>query len=155
MIGTGSFARMKAAMLAHVETARDSMFQDATDHVKRDLDAMCQEIKRGLAAHVDEVAEKLKLDYMRVMVGADAQGLDDMSESMLRKNLLQPLAEADSCFAALFPAEDEAPDDAPVASLQSGSDEVVHEDDLIAQQLEGCHESPAASSVRFKAEPRL
>jgi hypothetical protein len=47
--GQGSFARMKAAMVNHVDVARYSMFQDATEVVKGQLVAMCRAVKEVLS----------------------------------------------------------------------------------------------------------
>ncbi|KAI0402774.1 hypothetical protein F4802DRAFT_574370 [Xylaria palmicola] len=42
--GAGSYARMKEAMLDHVDDARNSMFRDATDVVRGQLDVMCRSV---------------------------------------------------------------------------------------------------------------
>lgn len=153
----GSYARMKAAMQAHVEAARHSMFQDATDHVKGLLDAMCQDMQKITTDHVDGVVEKLGRDYTAILVGADARTACRISfaESMVRKEVIQPLDKADSWFATLFPDEEVASGDAPACSPQFGSDGALEDLVAIAQQLERCHESPAASSGTLKAEPNF
>ncbi|KAI1170844.1 hypothetical protein F4777DRAFT_91817 [Nemania sp. FL0916] len=43
--GPGSYARMKDAMLGHVDFVRHSMFQDARNVVKMQLDAMCRTVE--------------------------------------------------------------------------------------------------------------
>lgn len=42
--GPGSYARMKAAMTDHVNVSRHSMFRQATDVVKGQLEAMCRAV---------------------------------------------------------------------------------------------------------------
>ncbi|KAF2091800.1 hypothetical protein K490DRAFT_32560, partial [Saccharata proteae CBS 121410] len=44
--GGGMFMRMKAAMLDHVTQARNTMFRDACQGVKDNLNAMCEDIKQ-------------------------------------------------------------------------------------------------------------
>lgn len=146
---------MKEAMQAHVETARHSMFQDATNKVKGDLNSMCQEIQQAMAVHIDGVAEKLERDYMGVMVGADAQAVHGITWAgrTLRSEMLQPLSEADSWFAALFPAQEVAPEDAPAHTPQLQPDGELG--GLITQQLEESHEPSEASSVALEAEPNF
>lgn len=43
--GQGSYARMKEAMINHVDYTRHSMFREATEVVRGQLDAMCRSVK--------------------------------------------------------------------------------------------------------------
>ncbi|ROW04317.1 hypothetical protein VSDG_00871 [Cytospora chrysosperma] len=142
--GTGSYARMKASMQSHVETARHTMFQQACDTVKNDLEDMCAYVEKAMLILVDDLFVKLEKDYLAVLVGDDAEiegGAVPWDELMLRGEMQKRLAEADSLLAGLLPLG---------VTDEAASDELDDaEEHLIAQQLEGNH---AAQSPRVKPE---
>lgn len=170
-VGSGSYARMKTAMHSHVETARHTMFRQACDAVKSDLEDMCTHVGNAMLVLVDDLFTKLEQGYLAVLIGQDADTLGDAlpwAERMLRGEMRKLLAEADSWFARLVPSgeqDEAAPDEfaAPedmmpqsdVERSQSKLDDAEedhiaqqveqsegdHEEDLITQQLEGNLES--------------
>lgn len=137
---------MKEAIQAHVDATRHTMFKDATEHVKNELDSLCEDLQRAMATFVRQsLAEKMGRDYMAVLVGEDGNAQDGtpVAERMLRDEMSKPLADADRWFAALLP-----PEEGEAVDSQLGDD-----DDLIAQQLEGARLPSPHPSDRIKAEP--
>ncbi|ROV95754.1 hypothetical protein VPNG_08780 [Cytospora leucostoma] len=169
--GSGSYARMKTAMHSHVENARHTMFQQACDAVKSDLEEMCTHVGKAMLVLVDDLFTKLEQGYLAVLIGqnADTQGNTlPWAERMLRGEMRKLLAEADSWFARLVPSEEQdeaAPDeltapedmmpqsdaDRSHSELDDAEEDLIaqqlaqsegdYEEDLIAQQLEGNHEA--------------
>lgn len=141
--GPGSYARMKTAMQSHVDRERHTMFRNATEHVKAELDSMCDSVQQALVVFVQSLAEKMERDYLAVLVGNDGQteGGIPAAERELREQMCKPLAEADSWFAALFPPGEDETHQSDVADAHlSDPMRVLSDgafDDLIAQQLEG------------------
>lgn len=131
-------------MQSHVETARHTMFQQACDTVKNNLEDMCAYVEKAMLILVDDLFIKLEKDYLAVLVGDDAEvegGAVPWDELMLRGEMQKRLAEADSLLAGLLPLED---------TDEAASDELDDaEEHLIAQQLEGNH---AAQSPSVKPE---
>lgn len=131
-------------MQSHVETARHTMFQQACDTVKNDLEDMCAYVEKAMLILVDDLFVKLEKDYLAVLVGDDAEiegGAVPWDELMLRGEMQKRLAEADSLLAGLLPLG---------VTDEAASDELDDaEEHLIAQQLEGNH---AAQSPRVKPE---
>ncbi|KAK7748092.1 hypothetical protein SLS53_001344 [Cytospora paraplurivora] len=154
-VGSGSYARMKTAMQSHVETARHTMFRQACDAVKSDLEEMCTHVEKAMLVLVNDLFIKVEQGYLAVLIGQDADSQRDAvpwAERMLRGEMRKLLAEADSWFARLFPSgeqDEAAPDElaAPEDITQqsdanwSQSELGDAEEDLIAQQLEGNHEA--------------
>lgn len=91
---------MKETMQTHVGSARRFMFGAANEKIKNDLGALCHEIEAAMTLHIDNVMEKLKRDYIAVLVGCSPQ--DDGSERILRSKMRQILSEGDLHFAELL-----------------------------------------------------
>ncbi|KAI0200253.1 hypothetical protein F4808DRAFT_470663 [Astrocystis sublimbata] len=72
--GTGSYARMKAMMMDHVETVRNSMFDDATEAVRKHLDDMCDSLKNDFELIMRANFRKLSEEYMRILIGFNPSG---------------------------------------------------------------------------------
>ncbi|RHZ70209.1 hypothetical protein CDV55_107798 [Aspergillus turcosus] len=68
--GTGSFMRMKAAMAAHVEQARWSMFRDSADTVKRAFEDMVKAVEDKMLLKTKEILTFVKRDYMSALGGS-------------------------------------------------------------------------------------
>lgn len=158
--GAGSYARMKASMQSHVETARHTMFEQACNIVKNDLEEMCTDVGKAMMILVDDLFTKLEKDYLAVLIGQDTETQGTAvpwAERMLRGEMRKPLAEADSWFAEVLPSEeyDEAASGAPEDTLPQSNADISHpelddtEDDLIAQQLE---EDSRVKTPRVKPE---
>lgn len=106
ILGQGSYAHMKEAMQSHVEGARNYMFQAATDQVKNDLVMLCQEIQKVMILHVEDVAKKLKRDYVAVLLGTGP--LADGAERIICGEMRQLLSKVDFCFAELLGPDEHA-----------------------------------------------
>lgn len=65
--GPGSYNRMKAAMANHVETSRYTMFNEATDTVKAQLEAMCRTVQKSLSDEMEDMFSSIFRDYMKVL----------------------------------------------------------------------------------------
>ncbi|RHZ58383.1 uncharacterized protein CDV56_104314 [Aspergillus thermomutatus] len=68
--GTGSFMRMKAAMAAHVEQTRWTMFRDSADTVKRALEEMVKAVEDKMLSKTQEILAFVKRDYMSALGGS-------------------------------------------------------------------------------------
>ncbi|KAK2607165.1 hypothetical protein N8I77_005867 [Diaporthe amygdali] len=132
--GRGTYVRMKSIMEAHVDIARNTMFRQACDAVKREVDAMCTAIEQLMMAHLGKLFTMLERDYLATLVGEDAEFLAAVpwAERKLRGEMRPILEEADSRFAELcvpVSASDVDHEDGAVGSEQAA-------DNLIARQLE-------------------
>lgn len=107
MTGPGSYARMKTAMLSHVENVRHEMFLDAIENVQNKLEEMCEDVEQDTIEAMQDLVGKMERDYLAVFVGedAEAQAKIPWAERVLRDELGKHLEQADSWFAALFPVE--------------------------------------------------
>lgn len=94
---------MKEAMLAHVEMARHSMFRDATERVKTDLNNMCTTIEKLMSGQIEDLSVRLIRDYDRALVGVNSGAIRSIrrAERALRTELVASLVEADAEFAKL------------------------------------------------------
>lgn len=59
--------RMKAAMAAHVEQARWSMFHDSADTVKRAFEDMVKAVEDKMLLKTKEILTFVKQDYMSAL----------------------------------------------------------------------------------------
>ncbi|KAI1352363.1 hypothetical protein F5Y01DRAFT_324313 [Xylaria sp. FL0043] len=69
--GPGSYRRMKDAMTDHVDTARHSMFGEATEVVKGLLEDMCRSVFEDISLSIEAIFNTLCTEYMRALVGND------------------------------------------------------------------------------------
>ena len=58
---------MKTIMVTHVDESRHTMFRDATDTVKAQLDTMCRNVKKQLTDRVEGIFELVFREYMTVI----------------------------------------------------------------------------------------
>lgn len=58
---------MKTIMVTHVDESRHTMFRDATDTVKAQLDTMCRNVKKQLTDRVEGIFEVVFREYMTVI----------------------------------------------------------------------------------------
>ncbi|KAI0396243.1 hypothetical protein F5Y17DRAFT_420083 [Xylariaceae sp. FL0594] len=104
--GQGSYARMKAHMAAHVQIARQSMFHDARDVVREQLENMCGYIKMEIASRIEPILVTMHRDYMRTLVGIEAgasgQAVPRSLEGLdVLQRVQKALDEGDRLFAPL------------------------------------------------------
>ena len=124
------FIRMKSIMETHVDMARNTMFRQACDSVKGQLDSMCAGIEQLLTIFVKDLVTKLQRDYLATLVGrcVEASAEVPLAERMLRGQIRPILDDADSRFAEFcFPAR------RATSATAAGSE---REESLIAQQLQ-------------------
>ncbi|KAL2196856.1 hypothetical protein P885DRAFT_69332 [Corynascus similis CBS 632.67] len=103
--GPGSYMRMKNLMLDHVNSRRSVMFRNATNHVQRQLNDLCDRVGQDLKAEIDQMRARLARDYLAVLVGVDVASMGlgpSRVELMLRAEMMPVLAKADHFFAPLF-----------------------------------------------------
>lgn len=97
--------RMKNIMINHVTTHRNTMFRNATDVVKRQLEDLCDRIGSEMEAHVHELHARLARDYLAVLVGVDVASMQrgvPRAELMLRAEMAPLLGDVDGEFAGIF-----------------------------------------------------
>ncbi|KAI1659708.1 Dynamin family-domain-containing protein [Daldinia decipiens] len=98
--GPGSYNRMKAAMANHVETSRHTMFNQATDTVKAQLEAMCRVVQKSLSDEMEDMFSSIFRDYMKVLVGTtvDRHAKLPPQELAMRANVNDFLQHCDLMF---------------------------------------------------------
>ncbi|KAI1466884.1 Dynamin family-domain-containing protein [Daldinia caldariorum] len=98
--GPGSYNRMKAAMASHVETARYTMFDEGTDTVKAQLEAMCRAVQKKISDEIEDMFSSIFRDYMKVLVGTtvDRHAKLPPQELAMRANVDDFLQHCDSMF---------------------------------------------------------
>ncbi|KAI1132388.1 hypothetical protein F5Y10DRAFT_231071 [Nemania abortiva] len=99
--GQGSYARMKDAMINHVDTTRHSMFRQATEVVKGQLETMCRSVMHDIAESIQAVFDTIYMDYMRTLVGAevDRSRKIPIEERDMRNRVNKILLSCDKMFA--------------------------------------------------------
>ncbi|KAI8946002.1 hypothetical protein F4801DRAFT_566054 [Xylaria longipes] len=102
--GTGSYARMKHAMISHVETARGSMFYDAAEVVKGQLYEMSQSVMKDIGDSIQAVFDTVCMDYMRTLVGTgvDRSKKTSRKELKMRQYVYEILLRGDTMFAPVL-----------------------------------------------------
>lgn len=144
--GPGTFSRMKSTMESHVDNARSTMFREACNTVKGQLNTMSAGVEQWMTAFTQDLFAKLQRDYLTTLVGgrAEATAALPLVESILYEQVRLLLEGADYRFAQFsFPANGEV----PAAAVDS-----EHKDeDLIARQLED--ESEPDTKPVIKPEP--
>ncbi|KAL8709619.1 MAG: hypothetical protein Q9220_005711 [cf. Caloplaca sp. 1 TL-2023] len=98
--GPGSFARMKAAMDAHLSERRFSMFQECVDNVQHQLFAMIKSHEQQLGDRVDETFLAIRRDYLSVLgpSGVPQGELLPKSQRILRAQVLKLLDTVENAF---------------------------------------------------------
>ncbi|KAK8136375.1 hypothetical protein PG984_004315 [Apiospora sp. TS-2023a] len=119
--GTGSFARMKAAMESHVSTSRHSMFHQATEQVKGMLEDLCKTVQKEILMFTDPVHSELSKDYLGAMLGRDVgEAKLSSAEIDMRAKVKDVLLRNE----AIFSAEDQC------LVVQAGDGEVKAEENM-------------------------
>ncbi|OTA63095.1 hypothetical protein K449DRAFT_349574 [Hypoxylon sp. EC38] len=130
--GQGSFNRMKYAMTTHVEASRHTMFTEATDTVKTQLEAMCRNVQKKLADETEDMFSIIFRDYMKVIVGTTVDRHAKLSpqELSMRAAVNNVIARSDSMFGpALGEPGVEEPQQAGGATPAGAADPVMEEED--------------------------
>lgn len=107
---------MKSTMESHVDIARKTMFREACDAVKGQLDTMCADVEQWMAAPAQDLFAKLKRDYLATLLGGRAEATADIPlvERILYQQIQHILEDADSRFAQLSLKNDSEPEMKPV-----------------------------------------
>ncbi|CZT20074.1 uncharacterized protein RCC_05931 [Ramularia collo-cygni] len=100
--GKGSFARMKAAMAAHVGGKGPDMFQDASEQVKASLRALCKGITKFYLEKMDDVFLAMKRDYLGIVGGVVGQITMPKEERMVRRAVDEAISAADGIFSEVL-----------------------------------------------------
>ncbi|KAI0502901.1 hypothetical protein F5B22DRAFT_631257 [Xylaria bambusicola] len=103
--GTGSYARMKAAMLNHVDTARHTMFDNATDEVKHELGITCRSVMEDICATIDTIFTTITSEYKRTLVGDTSSGMPKIltpDELEMRSRVHKVLLGSNTTFAPIL-----------------------------------------------------
>ncbi|KAI0470344.1 hypothetical protein F4859DRAFT_522828 [Xylaria cf. heliscus] len=101
--GQGSYARMKSAMIDHVEIVRGSMFHDATDVVKKELETMCRSVKTDIGEFIRAMFDTVCMDYMRTLVGIEVnRSKMSRAELDMRYSIYKTLLRGDKLFAPVL-----------------------------------------------------
>lgn len=99
LAGPGSYARMKAAMQAHVDQERHVMFELSADEAKRRLIEMIEGASMTMSDRIDEVFVAMRRDYRSVLGGGDTQGeILPKSQRILRKQVMTTLDGVEQLF---------------------------------------------------------
>lgn len=160
--GTGSFARMKAAMNSHVAHTRHSMFQESASQVKRLLEDLAKQVEKMMSEKTDDVFVQMQRDYRSVLGGGDNNRDGEILpriQRVVRKEILAVIEAAETRFrkAVGFESGDQEgePDTAiPDEQQQQSPGRFVKEklepSTLVANNTESLKEEPmddAASST--------
>lgn len=139
------FGRMKTIMESHVGTARNTMFTQACDSVKGQLDTMCAENDQLLTAFVEDLLTKMRRDYLSTLAGGSggASAETPLAERMLHGQLRPILEDADSRFAEFCSSLRHT---MPVSAAGAGREE----DSTARQQEDG---AGSDTEARVKLEP--
>ncbi|OKL63903.1 hypothetical protein UA08_00258 [Talaromyces atroroseus] len=97
LISIGSFMRMKEAMSTFVHQARDTMFHQSVDAVRKALNEMCQSLEEALLSQIEKVIISLKRDYM----SAVHRGVLSKEKRDILKDVLETITESESSFRKL------------------------------------------------------
>ncbi|MCJ1400989.1 hypothetical protein MMC11_004200 [Xylographa trunciseda] len=111
--GPGSYARMKAAMNAHVERRKHTMFEDSTNEVQQKLKAMLRQVEETMSNKADEVFVAMSRDYRSVLGGGDVPHGEMMPkwQRAMRKEVKGVISKAEKIFKRVAGVEVEDDED--------------------------------------------
>lgn len=133
--GTGAYLRMKDQLRLHVESQGQSMFDQAVDSVRTELERMLVEIKGVFDHELEELCCSFQLDCVRI-VSMNAKEFLRLDEAYQR-TILTALGEAEVSFQAITKSLEE--DDVTEPALQNagnGDSELVADVDDTTGGLE-------------------
>ncbi|KAL7629638.1 hypothetical protein AAE478_001160 [Parahypoxylon ruwenzoriense] len=165
--GTGSYNRMKLAMANHVENSRHTMFQEAIDTVKAQLDVMCHAVELQMSDRTETIFDAVFSDYTNVLVGrrVDRHVKLSSEELAMRADVNDVLECGNSMFAPLLgvpDAEDpekmdgvikaEAPNDGAGTARVEDTDEDTDHASALAEADEFMQQQIHAQSQASESE---
>lgn len=103
LVGLGSFARMKEIMYDQVSTDKDTMFQNTTLEVRKQLNAMCKQCHSTLHGRVQRMYEAIARDYMAV-IGTEAGRDHAMGkpEKLARRKVEDVILQSEAMFSEVL-----------------------------------------------------
>lgn len=137
---------MKSTMESHVATVRKTMFRQACDSVKGQLEYMCAEVERSLTVIVEDILAKLQHDYLATLASGRAEASPEVPEArrVLRDQVRHILEDADSRFEKFCSSTR-----GPMSATALASEQ--EEDNIAQQQQDGV--SNLGTKICEKAEP--
>ena len=112
--GTGSFARMKAAMNQHVAQERWTMFQSSAENVKSRLSIMLKEQEAFMNDKADEVYLAMRRDYNSVLGGGEIPQNGEIlpkAQRLARKEMMHIINGVEKVFSTIAGLEFKDQDD--------------------------------------------
>ena len=124
--GTGSFARMKAAMNSHVAQERHTMFQSSAENVKSRLSIMLKELETFMNDKADEVYLAMRRDYNSVLGGGEVPQNDEIlpkTQRLVRKETMRIIDGVEKLFSKIAGLEFKDEDDDQNKKVAHSSDD--------------------------------
>lgn len=146
--GAGQYNRMKAIMEGHVKSTRHTMFREATDKVKAQLQSMGDSIGLQMADRVRNIFDAVFRDYMKVIVGIEVDRHIELSpeEIAIRATIDDILCEGDILFN--LPEGTRGPEPGIIKGVPTTStahtEKEVNGDDYQVEPKAGLHRSTSA-----------
>lgn len=124
--GTGSFARMKAAMNSHVASERHTMFQSSAENVRSRLSVMLKELEVLMNDKADEVYIAMRRDYNSVLGGGEVPQNGEIlpkTQRLVRKEMMQIIDGAEKVFSKIAGLELKDEEEHETKQVANGSDD--------------------------------
>ncbi|KAF6221297.1 hypothetical protein HO133_002152 [Letharia lupina] len=124
--GTGSFARMKAAMNSHVAQERHTMFQSSAENVKTRLSVMLKELEVYMNDKADEVYIAMRRDYNSVLGGGEVPQNGEIlpkTQRLVRKEMMRIINGVEKVFQKIAGLEVKDEDDEDNNNVAHSSDD--------------------------------
>ena len=156
--GTGSFARMKAAMNSHIAAERHVMFQQSVDEVQGRLDAMIKDVKENLDDKVDEIFIQMRRDYRSVLGGANVTQEGQLlpkAQRLVRKELLHLIEGCERRFKRIAEVEVENDEELETKEEDKEIRKVKREGDDECQVKEDENADVQMADIEVKREPGI
>lgn len=155
--GTGSYKRMKAAMVEHVTANQETMFQQACDQVQTSLDAMCTVVSKSMLDRADGIYTMIQRDYFSIIGNVQLNERMSREERHARGNVDDAISALDTMFKVVV---DSAEADLEIIAEQHGQnaeDEVVQDDggDVNGMEDHGTNDAEEDSSKEDGNEENL
>ena len=124
--GTGSFARMKAAMNSHVAQERHTMFESSAENVKSRLSIMLKELEAFMNDKADEVYLAMRRDYNSVLGGGEVPQNGEIlpkAQRLMRKETMRIIDGVEKVFSKIAGLEFKDEDDDENKKVAHSSDD--------------------------------
>lgn len=124
--GTGSFARMKAAMNSHVASERHTMFQSSADNVKSRLSVMLKELEVYMNDKADEVYNAMRRDYNSVLGGGEVPQNGEIlpkTQRLVRREMMRIIDGVEKVFSEIAGLELKDENEDETKQIAHGNDD--------------------------------